>query len=98
MYSVSHLPKAINDIFDIEEYLNQHSPVAADRFTETFDERTANLVNYPFLWPVYEKDSFFRKMVIDDYVLFYSVDETRSLVVIHRIFHYSRNIDHEMRR
>jgi len=47
---------------------------------------------------VYEKDPFFRRMVIDDYVLFYSVDEKRNLVLMHRIFHHSRNIDHEMIR
>jgi len=93
-----HLPEAIDDIFTIEEYLNQHSLTAADRFIETLDQRAASLADYPYLWPAYEKDPFFRRMAIDDYVLFYSVDEKRNLIVIHRIFHHLRNIDNEMQR
>ena len=96
MYRLAHLPEAIDDIFAIEEYLNRHSPDAAERFIETLGERITSLADRPFLWPVYERDPFFRRMMLDDYVLFYSVDEKRNLVVIHRIFHHSRNINQEM--
>jgi len=70
VYRLAHLPEAIDDIFDIEEYLNQHSPAAADRFTETLGQRVDALAEHPYLWPLYEKDPFYRRMVIDDYVLF----------------------------
>jgi len=96
MYKVEHLPEAITDIFEIEEYLNQYSLAAADRFVETLDERAVTLAKLPYIWPVYEQDSFFRRMVIGDYLLFYSVDESRKLVIIHRIFHHSRDIDRRM--
>jgi len=98
VYSVAHLPKAIDDIFDIEEYLYSHSPTAADRFTEMLDECVGDIAEHPYMWPIYEKDSFFRRMIIGDYVLFYSVDEKRKLLVIHRIFHHLRNIDFEMQK
>ena len=44
------------------------------------------------MYPAYDADPFFRKMIIDDYLLFYSVDEKRILIIVHRIFHSKRNI------
>ncbi|MDR0220163.1 MAG: type II toxin-antitoxin system RelE/ParE family toxin [Lachnospiraceae bacterium] len=35
-------------------------------------------------------------MVVGDYLLFYSVDEKRKLVIVHRIFHSSRDIRQQM--
>jgi plasmid stabilization system protein ParE len=46
----------------------------------------------PLSCPAYEEDPFFRRMVLGDYLLFYSVDEGRKLVTIHRIFHHARDI------
>jgi len=35
-------------------------------------------------------------MIVNDYLLFYSVDEKRQLAIIHRIFHPSRDISRQM--
>lgn len=88
-----HLPLAISDMLEIEEYLAQHSTNAADRFVDDLGERTAALLEYPFMNPIYEDDPFFRRMVLGDYLLFYNVDEKRKLVIIHRIFHHSKDIN-----
>jgi len=98
VYSVEYLPEAIADILEIEEYLNQYNLVAADKFEETLNERGTTLAKLPFIWPVYEKDPFFRRMVMDDYLLFYSVDERCELVIIHRIFHHAQDVDQQMLR
>ena len=96
MYRVEYLPIAVDDLLEIEDYLNDFSPSAADRFAEEVENRVTALAEYPLMCQAYEKDSFFRQMVIDDYLLFYSVDEKRHLVIIHRIFHHTRNISRRM--
>ena len=92
MYKVEYLPPATADILEIEAYLYELSPTAADRFTETLLEKTATLEEYPLIYPVYENDPYFRRMVIMDHLLFYSVDEKRSLVVVHRVIYGKRDI------
>jgi len=85
------------DIKDIEEHLAQYSPTAVRKFFKTMRERIRSLRMLPYSCPAYEEDPFFRRMVMGDYILFYSVDEKRELVIVHRIFHHSRNIDRHMR-
>ena len=96
VYKVKHLPPAISDIFGIEDYLNEHSPAAADRFTEDVDRRVGALADHPKMCPPYDRDPFFRRMVLGDFLLFYSVDEKQQLIVVHRIFHHSRDINRHM--
>jgi len=97
-YKAIYLPEAIDKIFKIEGYLNQHSPTAADEFTDMLDERVEALTNYPLMRQAYDRDPFFRRMVQGDYILFYSVDEKRKLVVIHLIFHHTEDVDQNMRK
>lgn len=71
MYKVEYLPQATADILEIEAYLYELSPTAADRFTETLLEKSATLEDYPLTYPVYENDlsgrlsRFLDKVMID---------------------------------
>jgi len=96
MLDILYLPSAIDDSLEIEDYLNLHSPTAADTFIDDLEERGTALTKHPYMYPVYEDDSFFRRMIFGDYVAFYSVDEKRNLIIIHRIFHHSRDIKPNM--
>ena len=46
----------------------------------------------PYMYPANEEDPLFRRMIIDDYLLFYSVDDEQKLVIIHHVFHSKRDI------
>jgi len=96
MFSVLHLPTAICDASEIEDYLYQYSPMAANKFVDELDIQVALLSRHPFMYPAYEDDPFFRRMVLGDYILFYSVDGGRELVVVHRIFHHTRDVQPHM--
>jgi len=98
VYKAVYLPEAIDKIFKIEDYLNQHSPTAAAEFTDMVDERVEALRDHPLMCQAYDRDPFFRRMVLGDYILFYSVDEKRKLVVIHLIFHHAEDVDRNMRK
>jgi plasmid stabilization system protein ParE len=96
MYRVEYLPPAITDILETEAYLNEYSQATADRFTEVIVQKTVALAEHPRMYPIYEDDSYFRRMVVDNYSLFYSVDEKRQLVVVHRVLHAKRDINRIM--
>ena len=92
-YRPKILDAAEQDIMGIEEYLVKHSTEAVRRFFGNMKERIHALKTMPYIHPEYEHDPFFRRMILGDYILFYSVDEKRKLVIVHRIFHHTRNID-----
>jgi len=87
---------AKHDMDNIEEFLSQYYPSTARNFFALLKDKVLNLESFPLLYPEYEYDSFFRKMVVDDYLLFYSVDETQNLVIVHRIFHSKRDISQQI--
>ena len=95
-FRVKFLESAESDMDCIEEYLSQYYPSTARNFFEQMKEKALLLEDNPYLCPAYEDDPFFRRAVINDYLMFYSVDEKRNYVIIHRIIHSKRNISTEI--
>ena len=91
-FRVVFLEEAEMDMDNIEEYLSQFYASTVRNFFIKLKEQVFRLEDTPYMCQTYEEDPFFRKMVVGDYVLFYSVNEVRNLVLIHRIFHHSRNV------
>ena len=97
MYSVLFMPDATFDLTEIDDYLSDYNLAAAENFLDSVEQFSARVANFPKMYPPYERDSFFRKAVLGDFLLFYSVDETRLHIIIHRIFHHSRDIDRHLK-
>jgi plasmid stabilization system protein ParE len=95
-FSVVFMPVADRDMDDIEDYLSQFYASTPHNFFTKLKMQTTSLETMPYMYPAYDADPHFRRMVIDDYLLFYSVDEKRSLVVVHRIFHSKRDISNQI--
>ena len=91
-YKVMFLPEADRDMDDIEGNLSQFYTSTARNFFDKMKKQLASLETMPYMYPAYEADPYFRRMVLGDYLLFYSVDEKRNLVIVHRIFHSKRDI------
>ena len=91
-FRVVFLEEAEMDMDDIEGYLSQYYASTVRNFFEKLKKQVFMLEDTPYMCQLYEEDSFFRRMVVGDYLLFYSVDEPRNLVIVHRIFHHSRNV------
>ena len=89
---IEFLEKAKRDLREIEDYLVQFYPSTARKFNDKLEEKLFLLVDFPYMYPEYEEDSYFRKMVFGDYLLFYTVEETNDLIIIGRIIHSSRDI------
>ena len=86
------MPDAKDDLILIKTYLNQFYPGTTSRFITHLNKRVTQIKDFPFLCPVYEDDTDYRKLVVGDYLVFYMVNEEKRFIEVHRIFHNSRNI------
>jgi plasmid stabilization system protein ParE len=93
---VVFLPKAEQDMENIEEYLSQFYAGTVHDFFKKLKKQVLRLGDMPYMCPTYEDDSYFRQMILDSYLLFYSVDEKNHLIVVHRIIHEKRNISQQI--
>ena len=91
-YRVVFMTEAGRDVDDIEKYLSQYYASTVRNFFLQLEKQLETLETMPYMYPAYQEDPFFRKMIVNDYLLFYSVDDKRQLAIIHRIFHSSRDI------
>jgi len=95
-HRIKFLDNAKSDMSCIEEHLSQYYPNTARKFFEKMEKKISNLEENHYMYPAYEADPFFRKIAIENYLLFYSVDDELSLVSIHRIIHSKRDISADM--
>lgn len=93
MYRIEYLPIADTDIEEAEKSLEQYSASAADKLGETIIEKTANLIDFPFMYPISEYDDDLRCMPLPHkYLLFYRVHESAELIQIYRVLHGMRDL------
>ena len=67
---------------DLDEY-----PHKAARIFAKLDKILATLVLIPEMFPVYNDFPIFRKIVIEDYLVFYTFDRFTGIIEIHRLLY-----------
>lgn len=97
MYKVEYLSSALSDMSKIIEYISKElvNKKAAIRLSEKFVEAADRLCDFPYANPVYVpirplKEEY-RKVVVDNYIMFYYVDENNKTITISRVFYAKRN-------
>jgi len=91
-YDVKLLGIAENDIDEICEYLSQFYPSTPGKFLDALDKDLENVSRNPYMYPIYEYNKEYRRIVTGDYLIFYKIDKTNNLVGIYRILHGKLNI------
>jgi len=91
-YQIVFLPEARGDSEEIRQYLSQYYESTVRNFFSLLKNRIDSLKTNPFMAPVYPGRPSYRRLVVDDYLVFYKVDEDKKLIEIHRILHGSRDI------
>ncbi|AEF84957.1 conserved plasmid protein [Treponema primitia ZAS-2] len=91
-YEIRFLDSALEDVDSIIVYLSQFYPSTPQKFLDALERCTVNLKNNPVMYALYPDNPAFRRVVLSDYLVFYKVDEEKSLVEIYRILHGSRNL------
>lgn len=97
MYKLEYLPIALQDIVEIVNYISHtlKNQESASNLAESFIEKAESLLIFPYKNPVcqlirplkYE----YRKILVENYIMFYRVDEEKKLVTIARVIYAKRD-------
>ena len=91
-YKIKYLPLAVQDLNDIARYLSGFYPKTASRVLREMRDKITKLSDNPKMCEIYPFDPVYRKMVIDQYLVFYQVNDPARIVEIHRILRGSWNL------
>lgn len=103
MYELEFLPISRQDMSDIAKYINKVlcNPIAAMNTIRRMVAAAEDLRAQPYSCPVYypprELPFEYRKLIVDNYILFYRVDETKKLITVVRVIYAKRNYGSIMR-
>ncbi|SKA07030.1 type II toxin-antitoxin system RelE/ParE family toxin [Selenihalanaerobacter shriftii] len=93
-FQVNYLPIAKKDLEEIIKYIQTDNPSAALDFLNQIDETISKLKEFPYMGktPKDEHLKFlnYRMLVIENYLVFYTVKEEVTEVEIKRIIHGKR--------
>ena len=99
MYKLEYLPLAQQDMLDIVVYITAEikNAKAALKLADMFVTKADGLVEFPYKYEVYSTlqplKHEYRRMVVENYNMFYWVEEKRAKVVIARVIYGKRNSD-----
>ena len=99
MYKLEYLPMARQDITDIARYVSNElsNPTAAEQLINEMIESADNTTKFPYANPVYRPirplQHEYRRLFVRNYIMFYSVDETKKLITIFRVVYARKNYE-----
>lgn len=97
MYTLEYLPIAKKDMIEIVKYIGVKlsNPAAADRLAEKMVAEAEKLVDMPYKCSVYISlrplKYEYRKLLVNNYIMFYYVDESQKLITIARVVYAKRD-------
>ena len=90
MYKLEYLPVARRDMIEIVRYISQElqNPTAADKLAMELIEAGDSIPKFPYANPAFipirPLKHEYRKLLVQNYFMFYWVDEVKKLVKIGR--------------
>lgn len=96
-YRVDVSEPAENDLVDIVRYIASQlsAPISALHMMELLEEAMAGLSDMPQRCPFVADESLsqmgYRKLIVKNYVVFFSIDEKNKVVDVERILYGRRN-------
>ena len=91
-YKIKYLPLAVQDLNDVARYLSGFYPKTASRVLKEMRDKITKLGDTPKMCEIYPTDPVCHKMVVDQYLVFYQVNEEARIVEIHRVLRGSWNL------
>jgi len=92
-YKYKVTPAAADDLDAIDTYISDklHAPVAARELLEEYEGQFCSLCDFPYRCelscnPVLAEKGY-RRLVVNNYVALYLVDEVAKLVIVARVFY-----------
>ena len=90
-YSPAFHADMISFISNMEQYPNKEL-----RIVEQLDKRLSALMDAPEMYPVYEDFPPFRKITIEDYLAFYTINKHTEIIQIHRLIYGEMDIPKQL--
>lgn len=97
MYSLEYLPIARQDMTDIARYISKElgNPIAAEKLAGELIEAADRLTDFPYANPAYHPikplKQEYRRLLVQNYIMFYSVDEAKKLITVSRVIYARRD-------
>ena len=90
---VKWLPKAVESLSQVTEYIREASPKAAERVVSRIYQSTELLSLAPYLAPISKDFPKYRELIIARYpfVVWYWVDEDKRVVEIRLVWHAAQD-------
>ena len=91
-YKIKYLPLAEQDLNEIARSRSGFYPKTPRRVLKELREKITKLGNTPKMCEVYRLDPAYRRMVVDQYLVFYRVNDENKIVEIHRVLRGAWNL------
>lgn len=96
MYKLEYLPVARKDMLEIVRYISQElqKPDIADHLAVELVNAAERVRTFPYATPVYQPlrplKHEYRKILVQNFLIFYWIDEEKKLVTVARVVHGKR--------
>jgi len=90
-YKTIYLPVANRDIIRVDDALKEY-PNKAKRIFLEMESKVTDLEEMPYMWPAYQARPEYRRMILEDHLLFYKVDEDEHKIKVYRILYDKMDI------
>ena len=97
LYKLEYLPVARKDMIEIVRYISRElqNPDAADRLAVELVNAAESVLTFPYAAPAYQPirslKHEYRKILVQNYLMFYWVDEEERLVTVARVVYAKRD-------
>jgi len=85
-YRFEYISTFHSDIAEVTSNLEEY-PQKAKRIFKNIDKKLLYLVDSPELYPIYDDFPVFRRIVVEDYLVFYSINEAQKVIEVHRLIY-----------
>ena len=89
IYTIRFSPFAKEDKKNITAYLSKFYPKTPSRFNTSLKEHITKLKDNPYIYPEYYENPSYRRMLVNNYIVFYKVNDKDKQIDIYRILRAS---------
>lgn len=99
MYKLEYLPVARRDMIEIVRYISKElqNPTAADQLAMELIEAGDSIPKFPYANPAFipirPLKHEYRKLLVQNYFMFYWVDDVKKLVTVARVVYARRDYE-----
>jgi len=94
-YEIIYSPSSMQDIRNILDYISIDNPPAAHILINNLNENIGNLSNFPLIGVLPRnkqlKSKKYRLLVVENYIVFYFIDDINHIVKIARVLSNKQN-------